>query len=80
VVGQSQLDPLYKDFPILIVKDWNKVDEKSLLREYERMKPQLQQDVPAMHRAYWWRKIEAARDEFVRSLGAPNASRFKCWG
>ena len=80
MVGTSILDRLYKDFPILIVKDWSKVDEKSLLKEYERMKPRLQLDVPAMHREYWWRTIEAARGEFVRSLGAPNASRYKCWG
>mmetsp|Transcript_70169 Transcript_70169/g.196394 ORF Transcript_70169/g.196394 Transcript_70169/m.196394 type:complete len:304 (+) Transcript_70169:294-1205(+) len=80
VVGSSILDGLYSGFPILVVKDWSKIDERYLHNEYQRMKPLLRQSVPAMHREYWWRTIESARSGFMRSLGMPNATRYKCWG
>jgi len=38
VVRTSPLDPLYKDLPVLIIKDWKEVTEEFLNEKYEEMK------------------------------------------
>lgn len=37
IVKSSSLDPLFKDLPVLIVKDWNVINESFLLRQWVRM-------------------------------------------
>lgn len=38
VVKTSTLDPLYKDLPVIIVKDWFDINESYLNKEYEQLK------------------------------------------
>ena len=64
IVKTSPLDPLYKNFPIIIVKDWNEINLQNLIlwkkqngeRVYsEKIKAKLSQD-------YWLKLIRSYKD------------------
>lgn len=37
IVKTSSLDPMYEDLPVLIVGDWNEINDEFLLKKYEEM-------------------------------------------
>lgn len=57
IVQTSSLDPLYKDLPVVIVKDWSEVTEAFLEKKHEELQKQTYQ-WDKLQIAYWLKCIK----------------------
>lgn len=85
IVESSPLDPLYAQFPVLVVKNWKALDETFLLAQYETLKPAVDgfHFNDKLRRAHWKALIETTRTQALTSIldARPNNStRKRCWG
>ena len=64
IVKTSQLDELYSNLPILIIKNWEEITEELLentWKEYTTKKF----NIKKLFIEYWWKKIENIRETFL---------------
>jgi hypothetical protein len=59
VVTSTKLDPLYEEFPILIVKDWSEVTEDFLNQKHGELLPRFQNQ-EKLYAKYWLELVEKA--------------------
>jgi hypothetical protein len=80
IVESSVLDELYSHLPILIVKSWGSLNEKTLENMYERFLPRLKFQ-ERLHRHFWWSVFESYRTKALLPHHTEgNNSRYRCWG
>ena len=80
IVESSGLDELDSHLPILIVKSWSSLNEKTLEDVYERFLPRLKFQ-ERLHRPFWWSVFESYRTKALLPHTAEgNNSRYRCWG
>lgn len=60
IVRSSSLDPLYDGLPVLIVKEWEVINEQFLERAYVEMRG-CSYAMDRLYADYWFKKIEAVR-------------------
>jgi inositol phosphorylceramide mannosyltransferase catalytic subunit len=75
IVLSSPLDALFKDLPIVIVKDWSEVNELFLKQQYEIIQRK-QLNKAKMFFDYWLRKIAEIKQEaqmavYTQNIGLP---------
>ena len=68
IVRRSQLDPLFEGLPVLIIDDWDDVDEEFLLKKYKEIRSK-KYDLRRLYMEYWISKIKAVRDCFLTQNG-----------
>lgn len=64
IVRKSPLDPLFKGLPVLIIDQWEKINEEFLNRKYEEITSK-KYDLGRLYMEYWMSKIAAVREEFL---------------
>lgn len=64
IVRSSQLDPLYKNLPILIIDKWEDLSEEFLNQKYKEITSK-KYDLSPLFIEYWLDKINATRIEFL---------------
>lgn len=57
IVRSDSIDCLYEDLPILIVNDWNEINEEFLLQKYEEITSK-EYNMEKITLSYWLHKIE----------------------
>ena len=67
VVKSSQLDALYADLPVLIVKQWQDVTPELLEKTWQEFTTK-RFNIEKLTIEYWWSQIENTRKEFLASL------------
>lgn len=69
IVKTSPLDPLYKQYPIVIVNDWSEVTESNLQKWYEEFKDAIISDetLEKLQQSYWLNKIIEKRGIALRT-------------
>ncbi len=70
VVESSQLDGLYADLPILIIKDWNEITPSFLEQKYKEMTSK-KYNIEKLFMEYWWKKIEDVQRTFLNKIAQP---------
>ena len=60
IVKESTLDPLYTNLPVLIVKDWDKIDEKYLNRQWAKMSVK-KYNKDKLYADYWFKLIDSVK-------------------
>lgn len=68
IVHTSQLDPLYADLPVVIVQDWEEINEEFLEQKYKEFTAK-KFNIEKLFMEYWWKKIESVRQEFLVGKG-----------
>jgi hypothetical protein len=58
IVKTSALDPLFKNLPVLIIKNWESITEEFLLEKYEEMKKK-QYKLEKLNINYWYELIHS---------------------
>ncbi len=66
IVKRSVLDPLFEDLPVLIINDWDELNEEYLNKKYEEITSK-KYDISKLYMKYWKEQIEKVRDAFLRS-------------
>ncbi len=64
VVKRSYLDPLYEGLPVLIVDDWEDINEEFLKEAYKRITSK-KYDIKRLYLPYWAGKIRAVKQAFL---------------
>ncbi len=64
VVKSSSLDPLFKDLPVLIVDDWNIIDESYLEKKWDEFKDR-EYNYEKLYINYWEKEISKYKRGFV---------------
>lgn len=62
IVKTSSLDPLFENLPVLIVNDWNEIDEEFLQKKYQEMSSKTYQ-MERVYSEYWLKRIESYKIE-----------------
>ena len=57
IVKSSHLNPLYKDLPVVIVKDWKEVTESFLEKKHKEFKSQTWSR-DKLYAPFWFQKIK----------------------
>ena len=65
IVRRSCLDPLYEGLPVLIVDNWEDIDEPLLKKSYEEICSK-KYDMRRLYTEYWTDKIKAVQKNFLR--------------
>lgn len=65
IVISSILDSLFKDLPVLIIKNWEEISEEFLEKKYIEITSR-KYDISKLHMDYWQKKIYQVRDEYLR--------------
>ncbi len=63
--GESQLDRLYTDLPILIVDDWDEMTDEFLERKYAEITAK-KYDIKKLYEEFWVQQIRNVQTEFLR--------------
>jgi hypothetical protein len=64
IVKTCHLDPFYEGLPVLIVDDWNQINEEFLQREYKRITSK-KYSMERLYMPYWLNQIDAVRNDFL---------------
>ncbi len=64
IVRKSQLDPLFEGLPVLIIDEWEEIDEEYLNKKYAEIMSR-KYDIKRIYMEYWLDKIEAVRSQFL---------------
>ena len=64
IVRSSQVDPLFEGLPVLIIDDWDVINEEFLNKKYKEMRSQ-KYDLSRLYLHYWTDKIIEVRDQFL---------------
>lgn len=64
VVRKSQLDPLYEGLPVLIVDQWEDINEEFLNNKYQEITSK-KYDIRRLYMEYWLAKISQVRELFL---------------
>jgi hypothetical protein len=69
IVKSSPLDPLYKQFPIAIVSDWNEITLDNLVIWYQKYKDEIlsESTFKKLKLKYWLDKIDNAKKSIIES-------------
>lgn len=67
IVKKSQLDFLYEGLPVLIVNEWEDIDEEFLNTKYKQITSK-KYDISKLYVEYWLSKITFIRDQFLSKL------------
>lgn len=65
VLHTCYLDGLYSDLPVLFVDRWEDVTPEFLEKKYKEISLK-KHNVEKLYMEYWWKKIEAVRDQYLR--------------
>ncbi|MBA3752153.1 hypothetical protein H0X06_05190, partial [Candidatus Dependentiae bacterium] len=65
VVKTSQLDPLFKNLPVLIIENWEDLNEDSLNASYENIISK-KYNISALYMEYWTSKIMDVRYNYLK--------------
>lgn len=68
IVRTSQLDRLYANLPILIIKDWEEITEGFLKKKYKEITKK-KWPIDKLFMEYWERAIMAVREEYLQLRG-----------
>ena len=72
---------MYAKYPVLIVKDWSKLNQATLEGHYKRLSLMAKASMPLLHRSAWHSIFEAQRTTALVKIGvSSNATRMRCWG
>jgi hypothetical protein len=66
VVTSSQLDPLYKELPILVIEDWNQLSEEFLTKKYKEITAK-KYNIEKLYIEYWSTRIYQQREKFLKA-------------
>ena len=66
VVRTCQLDPLYEGLPVLIVDQWEEINEEFLHKKYKEITSK-KYDISKLYMEYWHNKIFAVKAQFLAS-------------
>ena len=66
VFRASHMDPLYADLPVLIINDWDEVDEEFLEKKYKEITSK-KYAIEKLFMEFWIQKIENVRDTFLKN-------------
>ncbi len=66
IVRHSQLDPLYKGLPILVINEWEELTEEFLNEKYEEIVSK-EYDISPLFIDYWFKKIGDIRRAYYDS-------------
>ena len=64
IVRTCQLDPIYEGLPVLIVQNWEDINEQFLNEKYKEIMSK-KYDPSKLYMEYWIAQIKAVRDEFL---------------
>lgn len=69
IVLSSFLDPMYQDLPVLIINDWNQINEKFLYDQLDLIRKK-SINYEKLYADYWIKEIIKVREKFI-----PNAEK-----
>jgi hypothetical protein len=70
IVKSSFLDPLFKDLPVVIVKQWNEITEDFLNAKFAEFQA-ISFNYNKLFMSYWMNKIQEVRAEFLQQNKTP---------
>lgn len=68
IIKSSPLDPLLKDLPVLIIKDWHEINEKFLLDQYARIMEHTAYNFDLLYLSHWQKVIRSDQAYFKETI------------
>lgn len=65
IVKSSTLDRLYKDLPVVIIKNWDEITEDFLVKKYEEL-ISTPHDIEKAYASYWLHQIQNCRKDILK--------------